>query len=115
MFLPKIILAQQIGNPVLDQTVYNPTDPLNTTAKVISTFVGVMLTLSIIYFFTYVIFAGFNFMTSEGDKNKLETAKNQLSYALLGFAVIVCLFGILRLISTITGVDMINIKIPTIN
>lgn len=50
-----------------------------------------------------LIGAGFTFLTSAGDAKKLETGKQQLTYALVGFLIIFSSFWIVLLVGRILG------------
>lgn len=54
------------------------------------------------------IFAGFKYMNSAGDPKKLESARNNLIYSLIGLAFVLFSFFIIHLISYVTGVDCIK-------
>ncbi len=58
--------------------------------------------------FLATIIAGFNYITSGGDKAKVQQATNMLNYALLGLVVAVAAFVITRIIGTIGGFDFFN-------
>jgi len=53
------------------------------------------------------IYAGATYITSKGDPTKVENAKKTMTYAILGLILIFLSFFIIRLISTLTGVDQI--------
>lgn len=56
----------------------------------------------------FIILSGIKFLTSGGDPKQLEGAKNTLTYAILGFILILLSFAILNFISGITGVPCIT-------
>lgn len=56
----------------------------------------------------FIILSGIKFLTSGGDPKQLEGAKNTLTYAILGFILILLSFAILNFISGITGVPCIK-------
>ena len=51
-----------------------------------------------------IIFAGFKFVTSEGDPEKIATARKTLFYAIGGFLLVLLSFVILTALSEFTGV-----------
>src|SRR3972149_11789276 len=57
----------------------------------------------------FVIFSGIKFLTSAGDPKKVEGARNILVWALIGLTVIILSFGILNIISDLTGVGCIKL------
>lgn len=59
-----------------------------------------------------VIYAGIKFINSGGDPKSVDAAKKALTYALIGFIVVLLSFFIINFIATFTGVDSLrNIKL----
>lgn len=56
----------------------------------------------------FIVLSGIKFLTSGGDPKQLEGAKNTLTYAILGFILILLSFAILNFISQIAGVPCIT-------
>ncbi len=56
----------------------------------------------------FVVFGGFKFLTSGGEKEKVEGARKTITWALIGLIVIFLSFGIVRLIGQVTGVSCIS-------
>jgi hypothetical protein len=55
-----------------------------------------------------IIAAGFTLMTSAGDAKKMESGKNRLTFAVVGFLVIFTAFWIVQLFGTMFGVEPIK-------
>lgn len=55
-----------------------------------------------------IIYSGIRFITSGGDPKQVEGARKTMTYAIIGFIVILLSFAILNLISTVTGVNCIR-------
>lgn len=53
---------------------------LNTAVNVLSLIVGIVAVI-------FVIYAGFKYVTAEGDSSKISSAKNTLIYAIVGLVV----------------------------
>ena len=64
--------------------------------------------------FIMLIIGGFKYITSAGDPKKTESAKNTITYAILGLVLVVLAYLILVFISTFTGVDVtiFRVNIP---
>jgi len=58
--------------------------------------------------FIALVMGGFTFLFSGGDAKKLESAKNSITYALIGIVVIAGAYLIIQLISQFTGVTSIK-------
>ena len=53
----------------------------------------------------FIVWGGIRFITSSGDPVKVEGAKKTITYAIVGFVIIVLSFVIIKVFSGITGVD----------
>jgi len=55
-----------------------------------------------------IVSAGFSLMTSAGDAKKMESGKQRLTYAIVGFIVIFCAYWITQLFGMMFGVEPIQ-------
>jgi hypothetical protein len=53
------------------------------------------------------VMGSFKFINSAGDPKKIEGAKNSFVYGLIGLVIILFSFLIIRIISTVTGVECV--------
>src|SRR4030043_551755 len=56
----------------------------------------------------FIMLSGIKFLTSGGEEKKLGEARATLTYAIIGFVVILLSFAIINLISAATGVTCIK-------
>lgn len=86
--------------------VYEPGKAFKGTAswsKLISPIIeNTLILIGIISLFT-IIFAGFQYITSDGDENKIKQATNMLNYAIIGLILAGTAFLITKIIGTMTG------------
>ena len=75
---------------------------------VFSNILVVAVSLAALALFVMFLVGGFKFLTAGGDPKAVEGAKKTLTYAIAGLVVLVLAFLIIKLISTITGVDQIE-------
>lgn len=89
--------------------IYAPGQALNGSGAQISTLINPIITnglvLSGVVAFFVILFAGFNYISSAGDKNKLTQSTNMLTYGILGLAVVVSAYLITRIIGKSIGFD----------
>ncbi|MFH1561763.1 MAG: hypothetical protein ABID04_04285 [Patescibacteria group bacterium] len=71
--------------------------------------VGIALT-----FFMYLIWGGFRWIISRGDKTEVENARNHITHALIGLAVVFVAWAILKLIDALFGIDILSLEIPSL-
>ena len=93
-----------ICNPVLKNCV-SSTNPTQYTNNVLSAVISLFFIVGIIYFMWHIVFAGYHFIGTEGDPKKYETAKNELTYSVLGLIVIFSIFAILKFVGVVLGIS----------
>lgn len=82
--------------------------------NVINNLAKIIFIFAIVLVFLYFMYGGIRWITSGGDKAQTEAARNVLTAALIGFAVIALAFAIVRLIGTFFGIDIFGgFEIPT--
>jgi hypothetical protein len=72
-------------------------------SNLINPLISNILILSGVMAFIVIILAGFNYITSNGDKAKVEQSQNMLNYGILGLVLVVLAFLITRIIGSIFG------------
>lgn len=55
-----------------------------------------------------IIYSGIKFILSGGDPKQVEAARKTMTYAIIGFLLILLSFAALNFISTVTGIDCIR-------
>jgi len=85
-----------------------------TVTSIVSGLVRLALVLVTLVFFVVLVLGGVRWITSKGDKAEVENARNQITHALIGLAIIFVAWAILKLIETMFGVDLLNLTIPTL-
>lgn len=66
-------------------------------------------------FFFWLILGGIKWITSGGDKAKMEEARNQITAALVGLVIVFSAWAIAQLVKTLFGVDFTNLVIPSLS
>lgn len=101
----------KIIKPIYAQTLQNPfgiqpsNEPVSVLQNLISTVIGLLTVVAVIYFIFQIIIAGYNLISSEGDKAKVEAARKSLSYSIIGLVVVVVAVSLAALISSILGMS----------
>ncbi len=78
--------------------------------NVISTTVGVITVVGIIWFVVQLLTAAISIIGSGGDKNKIEQARAKMSSAVIGLVVVVAGVFIVDLVGAILGFNILNIS-----
>jgi hypothetical protein len=101
---PKHLLAQStVTYPPFDPpSLGNPTNQLE---KLIGQVIGILTLVAVIYFAIQIIFAGYSFISANGDSKKLEEARHSITNSILGLFIVVIAIGIGSLIATLLGIE----------
>jgi len=63
--------------------------------------------------FFYLIWGGVQYITSGGDKEQAESARNRITYALIGLVIVIGSYAITKLIEAFFGVNILAFKLPS--
>lgn len=80
---------------------------LEAVIKVVSSVIGFMTVAASIWFLFQLIVGGISWVSSGGDKNNIENAKNRITHAFIGLIIVVAGWGILALAGTFFGYDIL--------
>ncbi|HTK03150.1 MAG TPA: hypothetical protein VL401_00025 [Alphaproteobacteria bacterium] len=87
------------------------TDGINIFSKFISSAVGLMTIIAIIWFVFSFITGAIGILASGGDKQALENAKKKITTGIVGLIVVILAIFIIRLIGFLLGLpDILNIS-----
>lgn len=92
LFLPSFVLAQgaDLGLEFAEDTGLGDTDPRIIIARIIRIIIGFLGIIAV----SLVMYAGWLWMTSEGNEEKITQAKNILKSAIIGLIIILSSFAI---------------------
>jgi hypothetical protein len=88
-----------------DSCVQNGIATLKCLPVAFNNVINAALLLSGVVAVILIILSGIKFISSGGDPVKVEGAKKTMTYAIIGLVIIVMAFFLLKVLSTITGVD----------
>jgi hypothetical protein len=87
----------------------------NNLGGLVSTGIGFLLAIAVIIALFFLVFGGIRWMTSGGDKAKVESARNHIIAALIGLVIAFLAFFILNVVLSVFGIKSVSdIKLPTI-
>ena len=81
----------------------------------ISGIVGLLFIVGFILTLLYLITGGIQWITSQGDKAALESARSKITNALIGLVIVASAYAIFKLVGNFFGITLPNIKIPTVS
>ena len=100
LVLPYIVSAspafnnlQQVGSGG-DSAPYQASSDINSLAGIVSIVIQAFLGLLGIIFISYLLYAGYHWMTAQGDEKKVDKAKDTITRAVIGLIVTVGAYAI---------------------
>ena len=92
-----------IFNPVLKNPLSqtNPTDYFNNVLQVI---LSIFYIVGVIYFIWHFLMAGYHLIANDGDAKKIETAKNEMGYAITGLAIVFVTLALVKIAGAVFGI-----------
>lgn len=81
--------------------------------NMIQTIFTLLLIVVGVVFLFILIMGGIKWMMSEGDEKKLTVARNQVTNALVGLAIVFAAWAVIALIQTVFGINLLKFNIPT--
>lgn len=76
--------------------------------KMLSTIIGFITTLAGLMFLMYFIIAALGWITAGGEKGKIETAKQQMTNAAIGLAIVIATYAIVGIVGGVLGLNILN-------
>ncbi len=110
------VLAQ-ITNPVLPASLGSGGTSQGGTVlgKLISGLVGALFVAGFLLTFMMLIIGGIQWITSGGDKQALEKARNGITNAIMGLIIVAASFALMTLIGKFFGIDMTALTVPSLS
>ena len=81
---------------------------ISNIGTLISAIVGLLLILSALLAFFFLILGGIQWITSGGDKAGMEAARNKITHAIVGLIIVGAAWAIMILVQNFLGVTIIG-------
>src|SRR3990167_1270646 len=85
-----------------------------TIPEIISGLITLVLIVAALIFFFMLVIGGVKWIISGGDKAQTESARNQITAALIGLVVVFAAWAIISLVQTFFGISILSLNIPNI-
>lgn len=122
LIILSLLNTPQAFAAVLDAGVKQPAGSTNfinaetSIGSIVSFFVSAIAVVAVLAALVFIIIGAFQWITSGGDKGKVESARNHIIAAIIGLVIVVLSFVIINVITTVLGIGPItNLKIPTLS
>lgn len=108
-------MQQVFAQGTIDVNIPTPSNlRITDLGKLISGTIGVVLVITALATFAYLIWGGFQWITSGGDKSAVEAAQHRIQAALLGMFIVFAAWALMLVVEQFFGISLIRgIKIPT--
>lgn len=83
-----------------------------TISSIISALIIIVLIVAALAFLFMLILGGIRYITSGGDKGATESARGQITAALIGLVIVFAAWAIINLINIFFQIDILNLSIP---
>jgi len=84
-----------------------------TIASIISALIIIALIIAAIIFFFMLVIGGIRYITSGGDKAQTESARGQITAALIGLVIVFAAWAIINLVNLFFGINILSLDIPS--
>jgi len=82
-----------------------------TVGSLISAIIILVLVAAALLFFFMLVWGGINYITSGGDKGKAETARGQITAALIGLVIVFAAWAIIQLVNMFFGINILSLNL----
>ena len=108
-------LLAQLTNPVLPPGLGSGTNEQGAIVigNLVSAIGGLLFLFAFLLTFLYLLTGGVAWVTSAGDKSKLETARDKITNALVGLVIVAAAYAVFSLVGQFFGLDVKALKIPS--
>ncbi len=97
-------LALSINGTQIETPLGVPTGGMDTAGqKIINLGFNLLFVVGVIITISFVIYSGIQWTLSGGDKEKIASARARLTYAIIGFVIIVTAFAIIKTVLSLIG------------
>ncbi len=94
-----------IGSDVIGRGSAGAVSALTKVTQVVSSIIGIMTIAALIWFIFQFLVGGLNWLTSGGDKGKLQQARDRITNAFIGLVIVIAGWAILALVGMFFGFD----------
>lgn len=99
-----------LGEIVRSISSDNPSAASALFVKVLSNAVGVMTIVAFIWFLFQLFIGAIGWLSSEGEKAKLQEAQKKITNAIIGLIIVIAAIFLIKIIGTIFDIDMLDIQ-----
>ncbi|MFZ5365837.1 MAG: hypothetical protein ACOZBZ_00910 [Patescibacteria group bacterium] len=99
-----------IYNPALSEKIRGWTG-IEFLGKILPNIVTLLLIITSLAAFFYLVIGGIRYITSGGDKAQMEQVRGQLTTAAIGLVLVFTLFAIMKVLGDFFGINLLQINL----
>jgi uncharacterized membrane protein HdeD (DUF308 family) len=103
----------QVFNPVFTRNPRNQTG-VDFFQGFITLAINGLVIIAGLYFFFMLVLGGMKWLSSGGDKAQVQSARDQITNALIGIVVLFSAWAVTALVGTVFGIDFLNIDLSSV-
>ena len=84
-----------------------------TVSSLLNNSVSLLFIIAFILVFFFLIFGGIKWIISGGDQKQLEAARNMLTSAIVGLAIVALAYVLVGILATFFNIELFRFQIPT--
>ena len=113
---PLLFASQAFAGLVEPEGQFSKLTTLNSDnlGGIVSGAISMLLVVAILVSLFYLVFGGIKWVTSGGDKAKVESARNHIIAAIIGLVIAFLSFFILDVVLKLFGLNIKNLSLPKI-
>jgi hypothetical protein len=109
----KKIFAQSINFDDITGVGWFQTQPASrapgTLEKFFTNLLGTLTIIGAMTFLIYFVLGAYNYLTAQGDREKVLKAQRFITYAVIGLILIILAWAVIGIIGSILGFDILNL------
>ena len=106
-------LLADLTVPISDPTIGGEASPFSELGDFITVFFMFSLIVTALFSFVYLVMGGFMYITSAVDKVHVQTARDRITYAIMGLAIVAAAAAIFSVLGAVFGINIFgNINWP---
>lgn len=102
------VVTTRTSTPLNDTNITPPTGYASDIGGYINSVLTLVILIAALLVFGYLIWGGIQWITSGGDKGKIESARNRIFAAVIGIIILAASFAVAQLVIRFLGFDSLN-------
>ncbi len=94
-------------------TINEPAAGVKDIGKLLSSGIQVAMVVAAILTFAFLVWGGIQWIMSGGDKTQTQAARDRITMALVGLAIVAAAWALMKVVGYFFGIDVFQFKIPT--